>query len=97
MMSSLAPSGDVEVSRGMIKGLLVKQQNRVVNPQIGSTNKIRVFLEEVSLLRLGGGTMCRFQESGFLWVGRGRWAQIGKLKGKYYLRRMRQDVSHGMN
>lgn len=58
MMSSLGPSGDVEVSRGDDKGPLVKHQNRVVNPRIGSTNKISMFLEEVGLLRLGGGTVC---------------------------------------
>ena len=47
------------------KGPLVKHQNDVVNPQIGNANKITVFLEEVSLLRLGGHIMYCSKSLGF--------------------------------
>lgn len=45
------------------KGALAKHHNHIV--QTGSTNKITVFLEEVSLRRLGWGSVCCSKSLGF--------------------------------
>lgn len=56
-MSSLCACWDVEVSQGMKKRPLFKQQYHVFNPYIGSPREITLFLEEVCLWNRGCGRM----------------------------------------
>lgn len=57
-MSSLCVCWDVEVSQGMKKRPLFKQQYHVFNPYIGSPREITLFLEEVCLWSRFCGRMC---------------------------------------